>query len=342
MTRVLRVDPRAPDPTAIAEASRVLGEGGLVGLPTETVYGLAADAFDPRAIARVFAAKGRPANHPLIAHVSDEAQARTLAGRWSNHAARLASAFWPGPLTLVVERARHVPSALTGGGSSVAVRAPSHAVARAVIEALGRPVAAPSANRFQGLSATTAAHVTKSLGDAVDLVLDAGPCEGGIESTVVDTRGDIVRVLRLGALSVCALAALVGHVEASSAVPSPEQGRASPGMDRRHYAPRARLILSPTRDEALRLARSSAEAGVRVAVLARDGGAAAERDAVAGHAPGALLRWLPDDPAAYARHLYSALHDLDDAGVSVIVVEDVPAGEPWSAIADRLRRGSAT
>ena len=187
---VVFVDRARPDPAVLRDAAAVLRSGGLVAFPTETVYGLGARALDEHAIARIYAAKGRPAHNPLIAHVVGVAQARALSRRWPEAAERLVTAFWPGPLTVVVDRADHVPSALSGGGPSVAVREPSHAVARALIEALGEPVAAPSANRYQGVSPTLASHVVKELGDRVDLVLDAGPCDAGIESTVVDVRGE--------------------------------------------------------------------------------------------------------------------------------------------------------
>jgi L-threonylcarbamoyladenylate synthase len=324
------VDPSAPEAAVIAEAVAVLRSGGLVAIPTETVYGLAARALDERALARVFAAKGRPASHPLIAHVLDEVQARVLASRWPDEATRLARAFWPGPLTLVVERAPSVPAAIAGGGASIAVRAPSHPVARAVIAALGEPVAAPSANRYQGLSPTRASHVLKDLGDAVDLVIDAGPCEAGIESTVVDVRAAPARVLRPGALGLVSLRTVVPEVEAAIARLRGEEVRASPGMQERHYAPRARLLVVATFDEALQVALDAVAGGETVGLVTR--GRSPEGTA------GVLVRALPQDPEGYARELYTALHELDEAKVSRIVVEGVPADEAWWAVEDRLRR----
>ncbi len=335
MARVLHVDPLSPDPTVIAEASRVLRDGGIVALPTETVYGLGVDAFNERAVARLFAAKGRPANRPLIAHVVDEAQARALSTSWPEHAALLAGAFWPGPLTLVVERAPHVPAVVAGGGSSIAVRAPRHAVARAVIEALGHPVAAPSANRFQGVSATMAAHVMKDLADAVDLILDAGQCDAGIESTVVDARGDIARVLRFGALSLAALRVHAPAIEGQPESRNSDQPRDAPGMDRRHYSPRAQLVLAATLRDALRIARERAAEGGRVGLVTH-----VMPEPEAG-LQGLLVRALPSDPVQYARQLYATLHELDDAAVCLIVVHEVPGDERWCAVADRLRRGAS-
>jgi L-threonylcarbamoyladenylate synthase len=343
MPRVLVVDPGAPSPDAVREAVRVLRAGGLVGLPTETVYGLAARALDERAIARVFAAKGRPAHHPLIAHVLDEAHARPLAARWPELAARLASAFWPGPLTLVVDRAGDVPAALAGGGESIAVRAPSHAVAQSVIAALGEPIAAPSANPYQGLSPTRASHVARQLGDHVDLVLDAGPCEAGIESTVVDVRGDRPRVLRLGALRVAALRAVVPDLDGGPGDAGPDEPRASPGMDARHYAPRAALRLAGTALAARQAAARWLADGHRVGLILRsgDGDAATAGEGGDGVDPRLLVRVLPDEPAAYARLLFETLHELDSRDVAAIVAQAVPADEAWWAVADRLRRASA-
>jgi L-threonylcarbamoyladenylate synthase len=330
MPRVVLVDPRAPSAEAVAEATGVLKRGGLVGLPTETVYGLGARMFDERALERVFEAKGRPAHHPLIAHVLDERQARALASRWPEPASRLAMALWPGPLTLVVDRASHVPRAVAGGGDSIAVRSPSHPVARAVIAALGEPVAAPSANRYQGVSPTTAEHVAKELGDSVDLILDAGACEMGIESTVVDVRGAVARVLRPGAVEIAALRMIVAEVEAREARAGADEPRASPGMEARHYAPRARLLLAASLEEAQGMARKLSSLGVRAGLIVRGTTPAT--------GSGALIRQLPNEPTEYARLLYRTLHELDDQEVDDIVVEAVPDDEAWWAIADRLRR----
>ncbi|HEX3771974.1 MAG TPA: L-threonylcarbamoyladenylate synthase [Polyangiaceae bacterium] len=335
MPIVLALDLLAPGPStrnaeALAEAARVLRGGGLVAFPTETVYGLGARALDPRALARIFEAKGRPSHHPLIAHVIDEARARELAASWPAVASRLAAASWPGPLTLVLDRAPHVPGAIAAGTSSIAVRVPANPVARALLEALGEPIAAPSANRYQGVSPTTAAHVVKELGDGVDLVLDGGPCEVGIESTVIDVRGDPPSVLRLGAAHLASLrAAIPGLRVAARGAIEAEARRASPGMDARHYAPRARVVLVAGRDEALRVASASASA--RSGLIVR------------GPVPdesGVLVRVLADDPVLYARDLYAALHALDDAQVTEIVIECVPSDERWMAVGDRLQRAS--
>jgi L-threonylcarbamoyladenylate synthase len=334
MYRLIAVDPRHPGGVALAEATRVLRARGLVAFPTETVYGLGALALDEQALARVYEAKGRPTHHPLIAHVESEAQARVLARSWPETAARLARAFWPGPLTLIVERAARVPAAVAGGASSIAVRVPSHPVARALLAALGEPLAAPSANRYQGLSPTTAAHVVKQLGDRIELVLDGGPCEAGIESTVVDVRGGAPRVLRPGAVGIEALTAIAPNLHTIHADPAAAETRASPGMDPRHYAPRALLLLAPTRDEALTMARSLAEREDRpVGLVVREA-------AVGAGLPGLVEKTLPGEASDYARLLFATLHDLDDEGVCAIVVQDVPDEPAWWAVADRLARAS--
>jgi L-threonylcarbamoyladenylate synthase len=334
MARLVAVDPRDPEAGAIAEAARVLRAGGLVAFPTETVYGLGALALDGRALARVYAAKGRPPHHPLIAHVATPEQARALARSWPTTAARLASALWPGPLTLVVDRAPHVPGAIAGGASSIAVRVPSHPVALALIAALGEAVAAPSANRYQGLSPTTAMHVMKQLGDRVDLVLDGGPCDAGIESTVVDARVEPPRVLRPGALGIATLLAIVPDLRAQPEDAAAAEMRASPGLDARHYAPRAPLHVAPTPELALSMARTlCAKEGKPAGLVVREPPAGALQS-------GLVLRVLPSEAIDYARLLFAALHDLDDEGVCAIVVQAVPDDAAWWAVADRLARGS--
>jgi L-threonylcarbamoyladenylate synthase len=339
-TRVLACSPADPKAEVVAEAARVLRAGGLVAFPTETVYGLGALALDEAAVARVFEAKGRPRTHPLIAHVDGEAAARALAAEWPDVAERLARAFWPGPLTLVVKRAAHVPAAVAGGAATIAVRAPAHPVARALIRAAGEPIAAPSANRYQTISPTTAAHVVKTLAGAIELVLDGGPCAAGIESTVVDVTGVAPRVLRPGAVSLSALRAVAPDVVAARDEEAPPEDavRASPGMDARHYAPRARLVIVETWHEAQAAALRCAGSGAKVGLVLHT-----RRDALAlDLARGGYIavRTLPSDAAGYARELFSTLHDLDDDGVDVIVVENVPADDAWWAVADRLRRGA--
>ena len=318
------VDPRV-DPGAIAEAVAILRAGGLVGLPTETVYGLGARALDAAALARIFLAKGRPTSHPLIAHVLDLPGALAVAADVS--AARsLAAAFWPGPLTFVLPRRAGTPDLLSAGLDTVAVRAPAHPVARAVIAALGEPIAAPSANRYQEVSPTTAAHVARSLGEAVALILDGGATERGIESTVVDLTGPPT-ILRLGPIDELALRAVLPSVriKGSDVIPAGE-ARSSPGLDARHYAPRA--------DANCFFAATVPKVG------AGDGVILCGNGLVGALGGGAHVIVLPSDASGYAAGLYAALHTLDDAGARRIWIEEVPQGRAWDAVRDRITRAT--
>jgi L-threonylcarbamoyladenylate synthase len=336
VTRTIVVDRDRPEPEAIAEAVRVLARGGLVAFPTETVYGLGA-RLDRDALARVFAAKGRPTAHPLIAHVEGVASARALASEWNDHAMKLAQAFWPGPLTLVVPRAASVPAEISGGGSSIAVRSPIHPVARALLVALGEPIAAPSANRYQAVSPTRAEHVLRSLDGLVDLVLDAGACAEGIESTVVDVRHGAPRVLRPGGIDLPRLRLVVPETLApdeGAAAPEETALRASPGMDARHYAPKAELVLLPDARDVRVQALAAKAAGKRVAAIVRS---EAPEDLVTA---GVIVHALPDDAAAYGARLFATLHQVDDAGVEIVLVLAVPSDEAWRAVRDRLARAA--
>ncbi|WP_394823319.1 L-threonylcarbamoyladenylate synthase [Pendulispora albinea] len=332
------LDTAHPDPVDIAAAVRVLQDGGLVAFPTETVYGLGARGLDRSAVAKVFEAKGRPRSHPLILHVLGEDEARSLAVGWNERATRLAQAFWPGPLTLVVGRAEHVPAEVAGGGESIALRAPVHPIARALIARLGEPIAAPSANRYQTISPTTAAHVVKSLGAAVDLVLDGGACIGGIESTVIDVRGPRTRLLRPGGIDLPTLRAVVGAIDVatpSTADAAGDAPRPSPGMDARHYAPRGRVILATGMNEVERIAIAHRESGRDVAIVAYSAPTPAT--------PPLRVHTLPHDPKGYERALFTTLHLCDDEGTHVIVVESPPHDdERWLAVHDRLRRAAST
>jgi L-threonylcarbamoyladenylate synthase len=323
--RLLKVDREHPEAGPIAAAAAALRAGELVAFPTETVYGLGALALDERAVARIFAAKGRPADNPLIAHVSDAAGARELAARWPELAERLAERFWPGPLTLVVPRAPHLPGILTAGLDTVAVRVPGHPVAAALLRAVGEPVAAPSANRFTRVSPTTAAHVTEALGEAVSVVLDAGPVALGIESAVVDVSGPLPLLLRPGTITRGQIEEVAGPLgEASAGGP-----RRSPGQHERHYAPRARLRLVATHEEARAAAAEEERAGGRPVVLG-----------IGWTLPGVPLRRLPESPAGYARALYATLHELDAMGHTAILVEPPPSDPAWEGVRDRLRRAA--
>jgi L-threonylcarbamoyladenylate synthase len=312
---------------AIAEAASLLRAGRLVAFPTETVYGLGADGLNSEAVARIYAAKGRPATNPVILHVAEVPAARALVSRWPGIAQVLAERFWPGPLTLVLPAAEAVPGVVRAGGPTVALRCPDHPVALALIRAMGGPLAAPSANRSQHLSPTTAAHVASSLGAAVDLILDGGPTASGLESTILDLSGPRPRVLRPGPIPPAALVALVGPVELWDGSVAMGEIQAAPGMTERHYAPRARLeLVTPGTMPAWPLSGKGAFVGL---------GALPELPA------GVHGVVLPLDAESVGTRLYALLHELDDAGFDWIVMERPPAGEAWLAVRDRLRRAAA-
>ncbi|MEB3329922.1 MAG: L-threonylcarbamoyladenylate synthase [Candidatus Sericytochromatia bacterium] len=332
--RRLAVTTATPHDPAIAEAARVLRAGGLVAFPTETVYGLGANALDAAAVRSIFAAKGRPASNPLIVHAADADSLRRLVGTWPPEAARLAEACWPGPLTLVLPRAQVLPPCVSAGLTAVGVRVPAHPVALALLQAAGVPVAAPSANPYMGLSPTTADHVAQGLAGARQevLLLDGGAAAVGLESTVLDLTSQPPRILRPGGTSAAALRALLGRVD--GLVPgAPQGGLPSPGLAARHYAPRATLRVvaggEGLRQAALQLER----AGARLAVLGLT-------PAPADHP---AWRWvaMPGDALSYGQHLYAALHDLDAEGATDVLVEAPPAEEAWAAVADRLQRAAS-
>lgn len=305
MTPVWPVDPLQPDPTAIARAARILQGGGLVAFPTETVYGLGANALDEIAVKAIFSAKGRPGTNPVIVHISEIEQVPRVAGAWPDVAAKLAAKFWPGPLTLVLPRRPEVPDAVTAGGPTVAVRCPNHAVARALIRAAGVPLAAPSANRSTELSPTRAEHVLKGLNGRIDAILDGGPCPGGLESTVVDLT-DGVRILRPGLVTAAMLKAVVGPLMLGSVEGAIAK---SPGQMAKHYSPRTPVVLVNDVEEARRLE------GERSFVFE-----------------------LGNDPERAAAVLYAKLHELDDGRFDRIVIALPPELPEWAAIRDRLMR----
>jgi L-threonylcarbamoyladenylate synthase len=313
----------ADDPAAIARAAAVIRAGGLVAFPTETVYGLGADALDPAAVRQIFAAKGRPADNPLIVHVAAASEARPLAAAVPPAAERLMS-LWPGPLTLVLPRAAAVPDVTTAGQPTVAVRVPAHPAALALLRACGRPLAAPSANRSGRPSPTTAAHVLADLEGVVAVILDGGPCEVGLESTVVDVTGPRPLVLRAGGLPVEALRAAVGGEVDVLSGQDPAAMSRSPGLRHRHYAPRARVLLVAPGEAA-------ALGGPAVAVMSQQP-----------RPEGFVGRWreMPARLEDYAHELFAALRELDAPEVATIVVETVPEVGLGRAIADRLRRAA--
>lgn len=312
----------------IDEAVGVLRAGGLVAFPTETVYGLGADASNPDAVVKIFAAKGRPHDHPLIVHVADAVQIANWAREIPEAARKLAMTFWPGPLTLILKRLPRVSELVTGGQDTVALRVPSHPVAQALLRRFGGGVAAPSANRFGRVSATTAEHVRREFGGTVGCVLDGGAADVGIESTIVDLSAEQPTLLRPGWITVPQLEATLGTPLAAPDFQSPR----APGTLAAHYAPQTPLTVMEA-DVMLELATSLTRQGKRVAVLAYS-------------APQPLLpelTWIaaPQDAAGYAHALYANLRRLDEAGCDAILVEKAPQDAAWSAINDRLTRAAA-
>jgi L-threonylcarbamoyladenylate synthase len=312
----------------VKDAAVCIRAGELVAFPTETVYGLGANALDAAAVEKIYAAKGRPATSPLIVHVASVHMASGLVTEWPSEAEALAQAYWPGPLTLVLPKKTHpkdgsVPDIVTAGLPTVGLRMPDHPLALALIREAGVPIAAPSANRFTGLSPTTAEHVHEIFGDTIP-ILDGGTCRVGIESTVVSIVAGKITLLRPGHVSLNAIAEIMGRPVAEivpAAVPTPGSAHAAPGMHERHYSPRTPLVLTRDPDP-------------RGAYLYRMHDRADDPRA-------ARAVQMPEDPETYAARLYGALHELDRAGLPVISVEPPPDTPEWAAVWDRLRRAAS-
>jgi L-threonylcarbamoyladenylate synthase len=327
---------RRADEAGIADAARRLARGEVVAFPTETVYGLGADAASAQGVASIYRLKGRPSDHPLIVHVLDAQQAAWWgelgdAGRW------LVEAFWPGPLTLVVRRRDYAPSFACAGESTVGLRSPSHPVARALLAAFtrlgGRGVAAPSANRFGRVSPTRAEHVADDLGDDFGLILDGGPCDVGVESTIVDLSRDAPVLLRPGGIDARRIAEVLGVAPGGRDAQAPR----APGTLAAHYAPHTALELVDSAGLAARLAQLAGQ-GMRVGVWSR------ERPEPAAAATPQAPHWepAPADPAGFARELYDTLRRLDGLGLHRLLVEHVPPQAAWDAVRDRLARAAAS
>ena len=350
MTRIIEVDPEHPDPEAIAEAARVIRGGGLVAFPTETVYGLGAQALDASSVARIFAAKERPANDPLIVHLAHIGQLGQVARQVPPVARRLGLAFWAGPLTLVLEKQPVVPDTVTAGRATVAVRVPAHRVARALMEACGTPVAAPSANRFSRPSPTRAAHVLADLSGRVDLVLDAGPATIGVESTIVDCTRTPPVLLRPGGVTREQLLAHVPDLAVESRQGSDGDAQPAPGQLLRHYAPDAPLTLFLGEPAAVQRrladeARTRTARGERVGILAPEEDVLALAPVLTAQAAGGRVllhaygrRSAPD---AAAHRLFDVLRRLDAEAPDAILAADIGAEALGAAVLDRLRRAAA-
>jgi L-threonylcarbamoyladenylate synthase len=325
----------ALDRPAIERAARILEQRGLVAFPTETVYGLGADAESPVAVAKIYAAKGRPSNHPVIVHISADADAGYWTSSVSTEARRLIDTFWPGPLTLILPRAMHIPDAVSGGQTSIGLRCPSHPVAQALLAIFKKGhggIAAPSANKFGHVSPTTAQHVRDEFGTELDCILDGGQSEVGIESTILDlsrmaTHGPVL--LRPGQIGVQRIAEVLGVMPASPDAAAP---RAS-GTLEAHYAPRTPVALVPSGE--LRTTLTALQAMGKKAGLMRHS-TVAQNDMPAG----AFHLLLPAAPSGYAHDLYAALRTLDAAQADIILIETPPADGDWQAVNDRLRRAA--
>jgi L-threonylcarbamoyladenylate synthase len=312
--------PKLPGSDEIARAGALLRAGQLVAFPTETVYGLGANALDPEAVARIYAVKGRPPTSPLIVHVASVEMAQSLVADWPETADLLARKFWPGPLTLVLPKLPKIPDIVTAGLATVGLRMPSHPLALALIEAAGVPLAAPSANRFTELSPTTADHVRRSLGNDVDLILDGGPCQVGIESTVLSLVEQPPVLLRPGGVSRPELEALIGPIQLVREIPT--GAHPSPGMHARHYSPRTSLLLVsdgklPKQGKGIYLQRRNPPSRPDIQTIA-----------------------MPTAAADYAAALYHKLHQADEGNADWIAVDAPPSTPEWEAVHDRLRRAA--
>jgi L-threonylcarbamoyladenylate synthase len=333
MTEILRTHTPGLFDAAVTRAAQLLRAGEVVALPTETVYGLAANALDAGAVARIFEIKERPAHNPIIVHVSGVDMARGCVAQWTEAASKLAHSFWPGPLTLVLPRSQRVPDIVTAGGPTVGVRWPSHPFIQAVIRACDFPLAAPSANPSNRLSPTNAAHVKQHLDGRIPLIVDGGQCQVGIESTVLDLSASPPRLLRPGMIHEQALLAVTG--ELTLGFGDSEEILKSPGLLRKHYSPRARLRVLNWRDDA--------DLNTQIAALNSPAGGThviAHTRIPSGEGLG-RVSVIPHDAEAFGRAIYAELHQCDAAGAGLIIVEALPDKAEWRAITDRLKRAAA-
>lgn len=320
----------AADDAAIDYAARLLRQGRLVAFPTETVYGLGADADNPDAVRRIFVAKGRPVDHPLIVHIAEASTLSHWAAFVPKGAQQLAAHFWPGPLALVLNKKPCVPMEVTGGQNTVALRVPNHPVALRLLQAFGGGIAAPSANRFCRISPTQAGHVAEELGDAVDLILDGGACQVGVESTIVDLSGDRPRLLRPGHITQLDIEAVL-QTELLMPIPAEPSEIRAPGMMDVHYAPTTVAMRCPFSDLSAGI-QALTTAGKRIGVLAYQQSLTANSQL---HVIG-----MPRQADEYAQALYASLRELDRLQLDMILVEQPPETAAWQAINDRLRKAT--
>ena len=335
-TKILPAHTPALFQAAVRQAAEALRAGEVVALPTETVYGLAANALDPKAVARIYQVKGRPAHNPIIVHVAGKALARRCVARWPVVADKLARCFWPGPLTLVLPKSEIIPDIVTASGPTVGVRWPSHPFIRAVIRECGFPLAAPSANLAGRVSPTTAEHARRQLGGRIRLIVDGGPSPIGIESTVLDLTTQPPRVLRPGMIHHESLAAVIGEVRSARCEVRGGDGTLrSPGWLKKHYAPRAKVLILSWRDA------FNLKSQISNLKFQPDAAWIVAHTHVPAAAGFAGVSVLPHEAEAYARALYAEWHRCDDARAALIVMEAPPDLPEWNALADRLRRAAA-
>lgn len=330
-TEILSIETPAEFDEAVERACALLRRGQLVALPTETVYGLAANALSIEAVKLIFSVKGRPPQNPIITHVCDAEMARACASQWPDVAARLAATFWPGPLTLVLPKSQNIPAVVTAGGPTVGIRMPRNTCFLEIIRRCGFPLAAPSANPANRLSPTTARHVFDYFQDVIPLVVDGGESEVGIESTVVDLSAKPWSILRPGMIHEPALAAVLGPLQPGPARPS--GAIKSPGRMPRHYSPRARLRIWPRDRDGEWLKVNTQPPSEKVAVICHNRlppSGVASRNSM-----------LPREAQAFARSIYAELHATDAAGIGLVWVEEPPDSPEWRAILDRLRRAAS-
>jgi L-threonylcarbamoyladenylate synthase len=319
---------------AVSRAAELLRAGEVVALPTETVYGLAANALDEKAVAKIFQIKGRPAHNPIIVHVAGNEMAQDCVSKWPEPAVKFSMAFWPGPLTLVLPRAERIPDTVTAGGETVGIRWPSHPFIQAVIRKCGFPLAAPSANLSNSISPTNAEHVRTRLGGKISLIVDGGQSQVGIESTVLDLTVSPPKILRPGMIHAGSLAAVCGEIHISNSKFQISDLR-SPGLLEKHYSPKAKLLVLNWRDDAeLKFKIQNSKFKIRKCFIVA-------HTVIPAGENFADVSVMPHDAEAFARALYAELHRCDAAGAELIVVESPPETPAWSGIADRLRRAAA-
>ena len=319
---------------AVRRAAELLRAGEVVALPTETVYGLAANALDENAVAKIFEIKGRPAHNPIIVHVAGNEMARTCVQDFPELAEKFSKSFWPGPLTLVLPRAETIPDNVTAGGATVGVRWPSHPFMQAVIRECGFPLAAPSANLSNQISPTNAAHVRAQLGGKIPLIVDGGQSQVGIESTVLDLTVSPPRILRPGMIHAESLAAVAGEISNFKFQISNSALR-SPGLLEKHYSPKAKLVVLVWQND------TDLQSQIRNSKFETRNCFVIAHTKIPAGFPAENVSVIPHDAEAFARALYAELHRCDAAGAKLIVVEALPESPEWSGIADRLRRAAA-